>query len=246
MSEYKAKHLVLVRHGESEGDVRRAMTNQPRSDSLKKHPKDEEQTPKGHKECQLAGQWITRHILQEYGLGRFDLLKVSPLIRTVQSAESLGLNGVWGQDVRLAERDRGMIQGMTKNQHEQEYPDSYNNMKQHPFHWTPPGGESLLRVSMRFGELAKDFIEGPAQSAVLMTHRDVLWSAHIPLDNVSLGEIEKINTDLIYNGYLAHYTNINPDSGLPETTDLLWKRTCTPWQEGLNAPAPSWENISAS
>lgn len=52
------RHLVLVRHGESEGDVRRKQ----KLPALK-HPIHEEQTKVGHEQSRAAGSWITKHIL---------------------------------------------------------------------------------------------------------------------------------------------------------------------------------------
>src|SRR5690606_37218171 len=91
--------------------------------------------------------------------------------------------------------------------------ESYKQMLEYPFHWTPPDGESLLRVSMRFSELVDEFMQSDATSAIFMTHRDVLWAAHIPLDKVPLDQIQDVDTDKIYNGYIAHYTNVNPTTG---------------------------------
>lgn len=244
MSEFLARHLVLVRHGQSEGDVRRSMLNQPSSQMLDKHPRDEEQTSTGAKECQIAGKWIAKYVLQEYGLGTFDEYKVSPLIRTIQSADSLRINKDWQKEDRLTERDRGYIQGMTRKQHAQEYPESYNKMLEHPFHWTPPGGESLLRVAMRFGELVDDFFQSSNQSALFVTHRDVLWSSRVPMDRVPLDKIELQDTDLIHNGHVVHYTNVSPLSKRAESTSLIWKRSCTPWMDSSGRIVPEWSKLT--
>lgn len=231
MSEVLAKHLVLVRHGESEGDVRRSQRDQPLSHTLRKHPRDEEETLRGHEQSRAAGQWISKYVLGASGFKTFDWQRVSPLIRTLQSAESLGLPNHWQPDPRLAERDRGAIQGMTKQQHQQLYPESFRHMVDHPFHWVPPQGESLLRVSMRFNELLDEFLASDAKSAIFMTHRDVLWAAHLPLDKVGLGQIEQINTNEIHNGYIVQYTNVNPETHEIESEGLCWKRFTTPWMD---------------
>lgn len=243
MAEYKAKHLVLVRHGESEGDVRRAMLNQPQSHKLTKHPRDEGQTKHGHEQSRIAGQWIARHVLGAYSIKSFDLQLTSPLIRTQESAYSLGLNGIWKDDDRLAERDRGKIQGMTKSQHRGEFPESYKKMTKHPFHWTPPGGESLLRVAARFGDLSDDFMKSQNTSAVFMTHRDLLWAAHIPLESMSLTEVEQIDSDFIYNGQVLHYTNVDPKTIQIDGTNLVWKRSVTPWSDTAHKQTAEWVKL---
>lgn len=79
----RPRHLVLVRHGESEDDVRRK-----KDIPALKHPKDEIQTELGHAQSCAAGAWITKNILQRYGLADFELYLTSPLIRAKQSARS--------------------------------------------------------------------------------------------------------------------------------------------------------------
>jgi broad specificity phosphatase PhoE len=240
MSEVHPKHLLLVRHGESEGDVRRSLVDQPLSDMLAKHPHDEEETPRGHEQSAATGQWIARFVLGVYGFDRFDWQRTSPLIRTKQSAESLGLSGKWIDEERLAERDRGKIQGMTKQQHQEQFPESYKQMQDYPFHWTPPGGESLLRVSMRLGELIDEFMNSDMTSGIFMTHRDVLWAAHIPLDHVPVNALQTINTDTLHNGHVVHYTNVDPETGEAHADNQLWKRSYAPWKDGPEIDSTEW------
>ncbi|CAN5378338.1 hypothetical protein BH10PAT3_BH10PAT3_6470 [soil metagenome] len=244
MREIPAKHLALVRHGESEGDARRAMRAQPLSHELTKHPRDEEQTQRGHEQSSLSGKWLARYFFSVYGIKALDWQLVSPLFRTQQSAQSLRLPGEWQDDARLAERHRGMIQGMTKQQHMAQYPESYRQMQKHPFHWVPPGGESISRVSHRLGQLVDDFMQSDALSAVLMTHRDVMWAAHVPLDRISLDEIEQINTKSIRNGQIFHYTNVNPQSGQVDGSELVWKRSVTPWGDSAQEQTANWIRLA--
>lgn len=241
MSEFLPKHLVLVRHGESEGDVRRAMANQPLSNKLNKHPRDEAQTKFGHEQSAIAGRWIAKFILQMYQLKSFDWQFVSPLLRTKQSADSMNLNNDWQIDYRLSERDRGLVQGMTKREHQKQFPKSYQQMLDHPFYWKPPEGESLLKVATRFNSLVDDFISSEIISAVLMTHRDVLWASLLPIDGLDIDEVENVNTDTLLNGHVLHYTNINPMTNNLESSNLVWKRSCTPWK---SQPKPTWTKIN--
>ncbi len=220
----KPKHVVFVRHGESEGDVRRALgPSYPRSD---KHPVDEEQTKLGHEQSQAAGAWIAKFILQSYDIDNFDAYLTSPLIRTQQSADSLGIATTWDNEPRIAERDRGNIQGMTKQKHRELFPESYQQMLQYPFHWTPPGGESLLKVSSRLTDLVQEINEN-FDNVLIMTHRDVMWAIHLSIDGLKLDEVEQINTDFIGNGHILHYSNVSPHDGMIDK-DLRWKRSIDP------------------
>lgn len=220
----RPKHLVMIRHGESEGDLRRAQGRKLKISD--KHPKDEEQTWHGHEQSMAAGLWVSKHILQGYKLQEFDAYLVSPLSRTKQSANSSGLTTKWQEEPRISERDRGNIQGLTRLQHEELFPDSYQQMLEHPFYWTPPGGESLLRVSSRLTELLFD-VSAQYDNAVLVTHRDVLWAAHLPLDGLDTLEIETVDTDQIGNGHIFHYTNVSPYDGSIEDK-LRWKQSIDP------------------
>lgn len=230
-------HLVLVRHGESEGDVRRKLGTRALI-----HPNHEKQTKAGHMQSQLTGHWIAKYIMQVYGFKKFDAYMTSPLIRTKQSAESLGLSDEWVEDYRLTERNRGDIQGLTKQQHKEKFPDSYQAMLDHPFYWAPPGGESILAVSYRFGELVSDLAN--TNNVLIMTHRDVLWAAHMPLDKLALDKIEGIDTDSIHNGQVIHYTNINPTSGVAEGTELTWKRSVDPSSNTSVNQVNNWVQIN--
>lgn len=235
----RPRHLVLVRHGESEGDVRRKLGTQ-----AVKHPKNEHQTERGHKQSQITGRWIARYIMQAYGIKNFDVYLTSPLIRTKQSAESLGLSSEWKEEPRVSERSRGDIQGMTKQQHKEKYPDSYQKMLEYPFYWVPPGGESILAVSHRLGELVNNLEN--VDNVLVMTHRDVLWAAHVPLDKLTLDDVEHIHTDLIHNGQVVHYTNINPGSGLAESEGYTWKRSIDPSADFAMTKASDWVQIVRS
>lgn len=217
------KHIVLVRHGQSEGDVRRAARKQA---DPSRHPRSEEQTRLGHEQSRAAGLWVTKFILQAYGINHFDVYLTSPLIRTKQSAQSMGLSSSWKDDTRISERDRGSIQGMTKKQHAELHPGSYQQMQDHPFHWTPPDGESLLRVSSRITELMAE-LKMTHNTVLIMTHRDVMWAAYMAIDDHNIQQIESINTDEIGNAHIFHYTNLNPnDSSLHES--IKWKRSIDP------------------
>ena len=219
----KQKHLVMVRHGESEGDVRRASKKSRKEGQ--KHPRDEGQTELGHEQSHIAGLWISKFILQKYNLNQFDAYLTSPLIRTKQSTISLSVSNSWTEDLRLAERDRGDIQGLNRNQHKDQYPESYKTMQEHPFYWVPPSGESLLRVSMRFSELINE-ITKKYSSILMMTHRDVMWASHVPLGG-GVDEIEEVDTDKIGNSHIFHFTNINPSDGTL-SPDLNWKMSVDP------------------
>jgi len=243
MKSFEARHLVIVRHGESEGDVRRALLRSGEAIPLDKHPRNEEQTKRGYEQSAIAGKWIIEHILKEYGLDGFDRYETSPLIRTYQSADSLGLNAKWHLNSKLIERNRGKIHGFTKKEHQENYPQSFEHMKKSTFSWIPPGGETISQVAQRAAKFIDETKEAPA--TIAMTHRDWMWAVYMPLDGVAPDEMDDINTDVIENGHIFHYTNVEPNSGLVLNEELCWKRAVTPWADGrtLEASTEHWIRI---
>lgn len=246
MAEVFSRHLVIVRHGESEGDVRRAHRDNGikyRSDKL---PQDEEQTELGSEQSIAAGKWIAKYVLEAYGFRSFDVCATSPMIRTKQSAASLGLSRSWIEDSLLTERKRGKIQGLTRAGHESLYPGSYEQMNKYPFHWVPPGGESMLEVvdrTTRFTEQIKD-----NKSVLVETHRDWIWAVQIPLEGISLNEALAIDTDKIQNGQILHYTNVDPQDGTVAGQPFCWKRSVCPWdtEEQVVETSMHWISLAST
>lgn len=221
------QHLVLVRHGESEGDVRRAAFKRGEPYITTKTPEQEDTTPKGLRECHRSGLWIQKHIIQAYGLISFDGCYVSSAPRSEQSAVALDLPiAVWQEDHNLDERNRGLIRGFRQSQHQQLYPESFAQMKKDPLHWLPPGGESLVPDVSSRALRFMDNIEG-AETVLAVTHRDWMWAAQLIVEHLTEAELLAVNTDEIHNGQVVHYTSINPQTGEP-TGVLQWKRSVDP------------------
>lgn len=236
----KIEHLVIVRHGESEGDVRRAAIRAGHPIELTKSPTEEDETVKGAEQSAAAGRWITKHVLRAYNMESFDLYLRSPLKRTRQSSESLQLpNAHWQDEPLLAERDRGLIRGLAKEAHKQRFPESYKQMVCDPLHWTPPHGESIMDVVARIERL---FVKiRPIRGVILETHRDLIWAAHAPIEGLSESQLAVVNTDAIENGQVIHCMSINPYTSKHETS-LLWKRSVSPWRDGIAEPG-QWVDL---
>lgn len=241
-------HLVLVRHGESEGDVRRETLRNGDEYSTDKAPREEEQTELGHRQSVAAGKWITQYVLEEYSIDRFDLCAVSPLVRTRQSADSLGFSDNWQPDPLLTERNRGKIQGLTPSEHQRLYPESFQQMKNHPFHWVPPEGESILKVAYRAQRFFEKTHSEGHRAILVEAHRDWIWAAQVPLDHISLQQAESIDTDIIRNAQTLHYTNVDPASGQVGDNSVIWKRSVCPWQDEdrVKNDTNSWQSVATS
>lgn len=226
MSE-RLQHLVLVRHGQSEGDERRSAWRRGEAYQTNKTPEDELLTPKGEIESYHDGLWLKRDsILGRYALQGFDEYFVSAAYRSLQSAVAMDLPGaVWNLDPRLNERYRGLVRGLHPNQHKQRYPESYAQMKADPLNWRPPEGETFFDVADKQAAFFRDIQD--YHSVIVVGHRDAMWAARKPIEGLSDQELAAVDTNAITNGYITYYTAINPFSELPEPA-LMWARSVDP------------------
>lgn len=234
------QHLVLVRHGESEGDVRRAAWRRGDNQTARKSPALEELTDKGVGQCRVAGKWIMDNLLNNYDLGTFDGYFVSPALRGQQSATELGLPGAsWRIDSNLDERNRGMISGLHPKEHQRLYPQSFDVMRNDPLHWRPLGGEALIpdvvSTTQQFIADAKKL-----RAVIAVTHRDRMWIAQLLLEALTETQLLATNSDNIHNGEVIIYTSVDPSTG-ESSRKLSWKRSFNP-----SAPSDShsWQRIS--
>lgn len=220
------RHLVFVRHGESEGDVRRAAWRRGESFTSTKHPEEEELTDRGAEQSRLAGAWIARHILEKYALTRFDGYFVSLSRRSLQSAVAMGFeDAVWLGDERLNERNRGLIRGLKAEQHRAQFPGSYERMQTDPLHWVPPGGESIAGVAERWSSFQSDIRS--LHSVLIVGHRDQMWAAMQPLEHLSDRQLLAVDTDQIGNAQVIHYMAADPQPGR-QTDGFAWKCSVNP------------------
>ena len=217
------QHLVFVRHGESEGDLRRAAWKRGETFVSVKMPEDEEITYRGVEQCQRAGLWILEHILNQNKLTQFDGNFVSLSLRSLQSAIALDTGCKdWQGDERLNERNRGSVRGLTPKQHHERFPDSYIMMRSDPLHWVPPQGQSIVDVMRCWQSFYQDIKD--LRSVIVVGHRDQIWAAMKDIENLSDDELLAVDTDTIHNGQIIHYTSINPYTD-EECMNLAWKRS---------------------
>jgi broad specificity phosphatase PhoE len=232
------QHLILVRHGESEGDVRRAAWKSGSVIPAAKNPEHEELTVRGEEQSRRAGTWIAKNIIDVYGIEFFDGCFVSSALRSEQSAIAMDLPiAVWQDDKNLDERNRGKVRGLRAEEHKHLFPESYMEMNSSPLHWTPPEGESIIQVAAKARKFLDD-IEGN-RTVLAVTHRDWMWAAMQPLEGLSQEELLLVDTNQIHNAQVVHYTSIDPDSG-EQAPALLWKRSVDPMRPD---EAVSWKYI---
>jgi len=234
------QHLVLVRHGEGEGDVRRAAWKKGDNQAGRKSPALEEITDEGVGQCRITGRWVVDNLLNYHGLGNFDGYFVSPALRGRQSAAALGLpSAAWQIDPNLDERNRGIISGLHPKEHQQLYPQSFDEMRNDPLHWRPLGGEALIPD---VASTTQRFIAGikKLRAVIALTHRDRIWVAQLLLENLTETQLLATNSDSIHNGEAIFYTSVDPSTG-ESAGKLSWKRSFNP---STPNDSQTWQRIS--
>ncbi|MGB7037886.1 MAG: 2,3-bisphosphoglycerate-dependent phosphoglycerate mutase, partial [Xanthobacteraceae bacterium] len=130
--------LVLVRHGESDWNLKNLFTGW----------RDVDLTEKGIEEARAAGRKLK-------GLGlRFDVAFTSALIRAQRSLDlmldELGQTGIpMFKNLALNERDYGDLSGLNKDDARKKWGDEQVLLWRRSYDVAPPGGESLKDTAAR-------------------------------------------------------------------------------------------------
>lgn len=157
-----SRDLVLVRHGQSEWNLKNLFTGW----------KDPGLTPKGEEEARAAGRR-----LKQAGY-RFDIAFTSTLKRAQHTLDlilaELGQSGLEVQkDEALNERDYGELTGLNKDEARKRWGPEQVHIWRRSFDVPPPGGESLKDTAER----VLPYFETEIMPRVLKGER-VLVSAH--------------------------------------------------------------------
>ncbi len=198
--------LVLVRHGESLGNVADAEARERGAKRLDLDARDAdvELSDTGRRQAAAIGEWLV-------GSGaKPGLVLSSPYARAHETArravEPSGLELVL--DERLRERDLGSFDGMTGAGIRDEHAEEASRRKRvGKFYYAPPSGESWADVVLRVRSLLADLRYGFEDAEVwLFTHQAVIMSFRYVLEGLTEQELLEIDkTSNIPNASLTTY-----------------------------------------
>ncbi len=149
--------LWIVRHGQSDANVARALAEEAASEhiGIEIRDVDVELSPQGREQARAVGRWFGQLPPDE----RPNLVLVSPYRRAVQTAQAIcaaaGVevrreDGSYVVDERLREKEFGVLTGLTRAGIASRHPGDYKlRMLFGKFYHRPPGGESYCDVIMR-------------------------------------------------------------------------------------------------
>lgn len=232
--------LVLIRHGESEGNVARqrslAGDHSLFSGEFKhRHSSNWRLTDRGRRQAAAAGDWLKRN-----NLAHFDRYLVSEYLRAMETAGRMGLpNARWYAEMLIRERDWGAMDLMSEQERFVKMQDELKRRELNRFYYAPPGGESLAAVAQRADRLLGILNhECHDKKAIVVAHGEVIWAMRTRLERMSQDTFIELQVsgrmvDQIHNGHVLHYTRKDPQNGkmAPFFTHM---RSVCPWNEKLS------------
>ncbi len=187
--------LVLVRHGESLGNLADDAARESGADALDLDDRDADVRLSGNGEKQAAalGRWV-----EELGKdSRPTLVVSSPFRRAADTARTVFRDSAPEVilDERLRERDMGVLDGLTDSGVRSRYPDEVDRRERlGKFYYTPPSGESWADVVLRVRSFLAELRDGYDAARVwLFTHQAVIMSFRYALED--LGERRLLEID---------------------------------------------------
>lgn len=209
--------LVLVRHGESEGNL--ALHASKRGDQshfdtpgFRERPgHDWRLTDRGIAQAQLAGQ----RLRQEFGAG-FDRYYVSDFARAKETAALLALpEARWFLNIYLHEQLWGRMDVVPRNEFETRFPGAHELRNRHRFYGAYPDGESMAEVCLRLDRILETLgRECSGQRVILVCHGNVIWGFRMLIERITPFQYHQLDTSdddaqRIDNGQIFHYRSID-------------------------------------
>ncbi|MFN8075100.1 MAG: histidine phosphatase family protein [Kineosporiaceae bacterium] len=183
--------LVVVRHGESLGNVADAEAHRHQASRLTLDVRDAdvELSATGRDQADALGRWwagsagpLPDAVLSSPFRRAFDTARRA--LAQLPGHDAQRLQPI--RDERLRERDLGAFDGMTGLGIRTDHPDeARRRTQQGKFYYRPPGGESWCDVALRVRSLLRDVdLRWPGGHVWLFTHRAVIMNLRLVLEDL--------------------------------------------------------------
>lgn len=230
-------HIVLVRHGQSEGNV--AIAHSKDGDDsdftpefMNRHSTSLRLTEKGKQQVEATARW-----LRESGLTKFDRYYVSEYIRAVETAVHLGLPGAsWRIDSQLRELDHGLVDILPDAEKKKQYGEVLRLRSAQLFFGRWPAGESIADVCDRLRNNIVSTLhrECEGKRVIIVSHGDIMRCFRVIFERISAHEYHLLDQRdprefKIGNGQVIHYTRENPEKPGDVRPYLTWVRSVNPY-----------------
>lgn len=192
--------LVLVRHGESIGNVAATEAGRRGAERLDLDVRDAD-TPLSDTGKEQAAA-VGAHLKERAEEACPDLIVSSPYRRAAQTAaravEEWGCGHEVVLDERLRERDLGVFDGLTSAGIRAQYAsEATRRSRVGKFYYQPPSGESWCDVTLRVRSLLADIRDSYEDKRVwLFTHQAVIMAFRYVLEHLTEQELLRIDAEL--------------------------------------------------
>ncbi len=212
-------NLVLVRHGQSEGNVAKRLSEKGDHSAHEKlknrHTRSYRLSSEGCKQATLAGAWLRDHFPNG-----FDRYYTSEYIRAKETAVQLELPGAhWFPDFYLSERDWGELDAYNEDERRQKFAHALQIREVEPFFWRPGGGETFMQLCLRADRVLETYHRGSSDRDVLaVNHGEMMMALRLRIERMSYRRFCELHLsdkpeDRIFNCEVIHYTRRNPSTG---------------------------------
>ncbi|KAL1498822.1 hypothetical protein AB1Y20_014125 [Prymnesium parvum] len=247
----RCEEVVLIRHGESEGNVayNRSVAGDHSlysGDFMDRHSGLWRLTDRGREQARAAGAWLASSLSPSYG-GYF----TSEYLRAMETAALLALPSArWRPDVMLRERDWGGYDLASQAQRASAYARYEQRRRRESLFWAPPGGESLAQVVHRVDSMLL-FLNRryDGQRVVAVCHGELMWAFRLRFECLTqltyrdMQASPKIE-DRIHNCQILVYSRRCPFSSTLHQ-DFRFVRSVCPWNLKLSG-GDEWRPLARS
>ncbi len=191
--------LVIVRHGQSMGNLADAAAREGGSERLELTTRDAD-TPlsgTGREQAEALGRAVARRAEDD----RPGLVLASPYVRAADTA-ALALSGladgtsVVARDERLRERDLGAFDGLTGDGIRAAHPEEAERRAfTGKLYYRPPGGESWTDVALRVRQVVADLADTEHEQVWVFTHQAVILAFRLVLEGLTEEEVLRIDRE---------------------------------------------------
>lgn len=239
--------IVLVRHGESEGNVasRRSKKGDHSAyteEFRQRHNSLWRLTDDGIIQAKAAGKW-----LREHNLNRFDVYYVSAFLRAMETAAYLGLpDAEWKQNIYLREIGWGALDLMSHQERQELHAEEMKRKQRDGVYFGPLGGESEIDTAFRVDRVNDTLArECSDMSVCMVNHGTVINAFRFLFERLTVAQFQELldskdPKDEIHNCQIVHYSRRDPVTRKVQP-HLSFVRSICPWNETLSTN--EWREI---
>jgi broad specificity phosphatase PhoE len=190
------RELILVRHGQSAGNVARdrAIAEGLTTIDIKERDCDVPLSRLGERQSRALGEWLSSREERPH------VVLASPYVRAGQTAEiairAAGFEEIpIVSDERLREKEFGILDRLTRSGIEEKYPDQAAMLTSlGKFYFRPPGGESWTDVILRLRSLLDTLSrEHRGQRVLVVSHQVIVLCFRYLLERMTESELLAID-----------------------------------------------------